>query len=293
MSKMLAASVAIILPLAAPPANATSFSCSPPTIIVGDPGKNPTVWIMVNRDVASRWGVVHALGNGSQIDRSSQYDIQDQSVGTYWSWRGPLKRAPHLVMRGDLYENTAGQVVYRETLIDLDLNSKVTMQLEATCQQDRPPITAAAASPPPVPQQTPQNATNPTQNIALNIPDAVPIWSDGSQAIVDVNLNGDTFHFLIDTGATAMAVNPAVAAALISDGAASDAGTAAVTLADGRTVEERRIIIDKITLGTHFLFNIVATVNTTDGSANLLPFTILHQIGNFTIDTKNKLLVFG
>ncbi len=54
MSKMLAA-VTLALPLAASAANASNFTCSPPTIVVGFTGKNPTTQIFVNRDVANNW----------------------------------------------------------------------------------------------------------------------------------------------------------------------------------------------------------------------------------------------
>jgi hypothetical protein len=98
---------------------------------------------------------------------------------------------------------------------------------------------------------------------------------------------------LIDTGADGMSLSPAIADALIAAGDASEAGTEPVTFADGTTVIQRRIVINRVQVGQHVLHSVVATVNATNQGLMLLPFPILNEMGKFTIDTAKGKLIFG
>jgi predicted aspartyl protease len=122
----------------------------------------------------------------------------------------------------------------------------------------------------------------------------VPIAvTNGSKATVDVTLGSTIVNFTIDTGAEVMSLPKIIANGLVADGSASDVGTTSIKVADGRIIEERRIIIDRLQIGSHVLRNVVAIVPDNDDAMLLLPFTVLNQMGKFTIDTTNGRLIFG
>jgi predicted aspartyl protease len=160
--------------------------------------------------------------------------------------------------------------------------------------EQSPPVTTATESPPaysaPVPSYSaPVSATG---------EDSVRIISNGRKAMTWVTLGSRKVLLLIDTGATHMLVSPTVAGRLLAASQADEGRSVDVRLGNGRVVNERSILIHRVQVGRHVLSDVLATVAPDDGSLTgfgdgLLPFTILNQIGRFTIDTANGKLVFG
>jgi predicted aspartyl protease len=162
-------------------------------------------------------------------------------------------------------------------------------QAEPSNLRENPPpaasLTPQTPQPMPLPS-VPAPAAGPTDSVPIAV-------TDGSKATVDVTLGSTIVNFTIDTGAEVMSLPKIIANGLIADGSASEAGTTSIKVADGRIIEERRIIIDRLQIGTHVLRDVVATVPDNDGAMLLLPFTVLNQMGKFTIDTANGRLIFG
>ena len=123
-------------------------------------------------------------------------------------------------------------------------------------------------------------------------PNAVPIFTDGRRAHVSAMIGSISATMLIDTGASVASVNASVAQALLASGEADALGPAELGLAGGQTVTEDCIIIHQIALGTHVATNVLAVINANDADM-LLSLPALNQMGKFTIDIANSLLVFG
>jgi clan AA aspartic protease (TIGR02281 family) len=123
--------------------------------------------------------------------------------------------------------------------------------------------------------------------------DYVPIYSiSGKGAAVDVTLGSQPLRMLIDTGATMMSLPSDVAMALITSGDAEFGPKESFRLADGSIREEWTIIIHRMTIGSHVLTNVTASIAPT-GATPLLGFTILNRVGRFTIDMAAGQLTFG
>jgi clan AA aspartic protease (TIGR02281 family) len=122
----------------------------------------------------------------------------------------------------------------------------------------------------------------------------VPInfGADGRAAYVDVSLGTVPVRMLIDTGATNVSVTRSIAATLSANNEAVLLPiTADIAIADGATIQAQIISIRALTIGRHTLRHVIAGV-TPDGADMLLGFPVLNQAGRFTIDTKNRLLIF-
>jgi hypothetical protein len=130
----------------------------------------------------------------------------------------------------------------------------------------------------------------PAPAVATN--DAVPIFTDGLQARVSAMIGSISAPMLTDTGATIASVNASVAQALLASGEAVEDGRAEIGLAGGQTVTVDRIVIHRIAVGTHVATEVRAVINAHDADM-LLSLPALNQMGKFTIDTANNLLVFG
>ena len=98
---------------------------------------------------------------------------------------------------------------------------------------------------------------------------------------------------LIDTGATEMLVSNKLANQMVADGEAEERGEVSVTVADGRKINERVVVIHRMTIGRHVLREVPASVAPEDDAVGLLPFSVLNRVGRFTIDTNSNKLIFG
>jgi hypothetical protein len=124
--------------------------------------------------------------------------------------------------------------------------------------------------------------------------DSVPIYPghNYNSALVDVALGGQTVRMMIDTGADSMSVSESIADELVRNGDAEWGRTVPIRLADGSAHQEATISIHRIWLGRHSLDNVLASVTSDDGML-LLPFTVLTEIGKFSIDTHQHKLSFN
>jgi hypothetical protein len=112
---------------------------------------------------------------------------------------------------------------------------------------------------PAAPTRTPTPYTPPTPSGQGG--DYVPIYSvSGKGAAVDVTLGSQPLRMLIDTGATMMSLPWDVAMALIASGDAEFGPKESFRLADGSIREEWTIIIRRMTIGSHVLTNVRASV---------------------------------
>lgn len=143
-----------------------------------------------------------------------------------------------------------------------------------------------------LPQYTPPQ---PNYTSPLDISgDSVPITVDGDKAFVTVQFGGWEAEMLIDTGANVMNIGTALAHNLVQHGLAHYSGnTAQSTIADGSIVTQDILIIDKVTVGNHTVYDVQATVAPGDNPMLLLPFQIITQMGKVTIDKKNSTMTLG
>lgn len=275
--------VSVVIAAIAGPAHATQYTCRPEP---GPPAdKVPAYNKIILDHVGKSWGITHFLSNGQIEDITDQFELEDitdqykvvdasrpgdmaRSDGIE-AWKGKARANPKLSMTG-MTMPFNGELTYTEIR-----NTSLPAIVYDCVVTSQPAVAVAAPAPAPA-------------------VDSVPITADGAHANVDVIIGEfDYRHFLIDTGADVMTVNPDVATSLIAGGYAVEAGAIPVKLADGSVSNERRILIDQIRIGRHTITNVAAAVNANNDGMNLLPFQVLNQMGKFTIDTANGKLIFG
>jgi hypothetical protein len=152
--------------------------------------------------------------------------------------------------------------------------------------------TVSAIQAPPPPAYRPPVYTPPAYRPPSR--DEVPIISLGGKGgAVYVRLGGTTLPMLIDTGATMMSLPEDTADALLASGEAqySPNGPQEFSMADGHTATEQVIVIFKLQIGNHTLYNVEASVAPV-GATPLLPFPALRALGA-TLDTANNQLIFS
>ena len=122
----------------------------------------------------------------------------------------------------------------------------------------------------------------------------LPIYldRDGRSVRVDVQLGSLTRRLLIDTGATGLSIPESVAHRLLLRREAVEAEEAMVMLANGSEERQRGVRIVSLSIGGHLVRNVYAIVAPDDAEA-LLGFTVLNQVGRFTIDTNAGVLIIG
>jgi clan AA aspartic protease (TIGR02281 family) len=96
---------------------------------------------------------------------------------------------------------------------------------------------------------------------------------------------------LIDTGATSLSIAKSIANDLLRRGEASLEDPGQVAIADGSVHAENVIRIDTVRVGNRVLHDVMAGV-LPESAPPLLGFPVLNQAGRFTIDTKNRQLIF-
>jgi clan AA aspartic protease (TIGR02281 family) len=109
---------------------------------------------------------------------------------------------------------------------------------------------------------------------------------------MQVGLGSGIVRMMLDTGATSSVIPQDVADSLLRRGEAHLWGYGTGTLADGRTVSQMVIMIDRVVVGSHVLTNVKASVSPLGGSA-LLGLDVVSSFGKFSIDKAAAELVFG
>jgi len=125
-------------------------------------------------------------------------------------------------------------------------------------------------------------------------PTATPIYldRDGRSVRVDVRLGSLIHRMVIDTGATGLSIPRLVAERLVLRREAIESDGAILTLANGGRERRRGIRVWAVSVGSHTLRDVYATV-APHPSEPLLGFPVLNQLGRFTIDTIERLLILG
>ena len=121
---------------------------------------------------------------------------------------------------------------------------------------------------------------------------AIYLDRDGRSVRVDVRLGSFTHRMVIDTGMTGLSIPLLVAERLLLRRDAIESDDAIVTLANGAREWRRGIEIRSVSVAGHTLRDVHATV-ASHASEPLLGFPILNQLGRFTIDTIERLLIMG
>jgi clan AA aspartic protease (TIGR02281 family) len=122
--------------------------------------------------------------------------------------------------------------------------------------------------------------------------DSVPLQSDGQSLHLEVGLGARTYAYILDTGASDMTVTRSIADHLVLEGHAIRGESIPVVLADGSRHTEPTIVIDRVTVGTHTVENVVASVSS-DNAMMLLGLSVLNRIGPFTVDAPHLTLTFN
>ena len=224
----------------------------------------------------------------NKYDRSDQYAMHDLSNSTRQAWGGRHRKNLDWYMVGEIFGRGDEQLanlkpnqpmVYTETLYDTSRNNEIALQRRYTClvmQNDW------YVPPPPAPTVTAGNQ------------DAVPIMVVRNSALVSVMLGSMGATMIIDTGASIMVVTPQTADRLVANREAREDGSGKASLADGRVITERRIVVSKIQIGAHALTDVEAAVTPdNEGVDELLPFSVLSRFGKFSLDIPNRKLIFG
>jgi clan AA aspartic protease (TIGR02281 family) len=307
-----------------------ALDCGPTYIDFG-PQKGPGVvrTFVVYEQNSRAWSVQHTLANGATVERNAQYAIADQTDGrAVFGWTGTLRSNPQLQMTAEVRDQN-GQPVYNEWLYR---NGQLIFHSVASCQFDRPAQNPpAAVYAPPAPMPAPAATTMvapiivqapaaPAPVIINNTPAAAPVpapaaaaqatsaskdsvqlfpgvgpdgATDNRRPYIDVTLGGLSARMLLDTGATDLVVTEKIADELVRSGDAEWIETAHVKLADGTTKDARYIRVHRVAIGSHILHDIEAGVTNSDSADLLIGFPVINEIGRFTIDSRNRELIFG
>ena len=122
--------------------------------------------------------------------------------------------------------------------------------------------------------------------------DSVTLTTDGQSLHLEVGLGARTYSYMLDTGASDMTVTKSIADLLVLEGHAIRGESIPVVLADGSRHTEPTIVIDRVTVGSHTVENVVASVSS-DNAMMLLGLSVLNRIGPFTVDAPHLTLTFN
>jgi clan AA aspartic protease (TIGR02281 family) len=234
-------------------------------------------------------------------------------------WYGTHHSRPNLFVDGVVW-NERGRTWYEERIHDSNHHGNtaygnITSYTVQDCGPATPlprrsPVIASAPTPNPEPrgpivppnahgEAAPRDETVPFKppSVQPRVPapshDSVPIttFANGEGVLIPVGVGKYTITMMLDTGASSMMLSNDVADALVRDGSAYSIGTRRFRMADGRVVEEPMIVVNEVRIGNHILHNVEASVM--PGNDMLLGFSVVNQIGPFTINTRTNELVFG
>jgi hypothetical protein len=260
-----------------------------------------TSFIEVNTGV---FKVGYRLSNGQAVFRQQQYAMTEGPIiGVNTQWHGYRVTNPKLTMEGTIYhdENDQAHFTYDEKMWDAGRDGQMILHTQAYCLRvydfasgAQYPRTAYY-TPPAAPTYTPHPyVPTPAPNYAPPSPvgrDSVGLAYDRGGVYVMVGMGSSMERMQLDTGASSSLVPQDVADRLLRLGEAHIVGSGTVTLADGRTVDETVIMIDRVSVGSHVLTNVKAGV--TPGGSALLGLDVLSAIGKFQVDMAAGVLIFG
>jgi clan AA aspartic protease (TIGR02281 family) len=124
----------------------------------------------------------------------------------------------------------------------------------------------------------------------------VPMVSEGGTFVVPVKINDQiTLNFIVDSGASDVAVPADVVSTLVRTGTITDAdflGKQTYRLADGSTVPSQRFVIRSLKVGDKILKNVVGSVSPS-ASDLLLGQSFLNRFKSWSIDNQRGTLILN
>jgi clan AA aspartic protease (TIGR02281 family) len=124
----------------------------------------------------------------------------------------------------------------------------------------------------------------------------VPMVLEGGTFVVPVKINDQiTLNFVVDSGASDVAVPADVVSTLVRTGTITDAdflGKQAYRLADGSTVPSQRFVIRSLKVGDKTLKNVVGSVSPS-ASDLLLGQSFLNRFKSWSIDNQRRALILN
>jgi predicted aspartyl protease len=123
----------------------------------------------------------------------------------------------------------------------------------------------------------------------------IPLKEENGVLSLDVNLNGHIYRFILDSGAGESSMSSELETFLIKNSTIKPQDYLAngkYILADGSTVECKRVNITKILVGNKTVQNIIVSIGPA-GSPNLLGQSFLNRISKWSIDNVSKSLIIN
>jgi clan AA aspartic protease (TIGR02281 family) len=124
----------------------------------------------------------------------------------------------------------------------------------------------------------------------------VPMVSEGGTFVVPVRINDQiTLNFVVDSGASDVAVPADVVSTLVRTGTITDAdflGKQTYRLADGSTVPSQRFVIRSLKIGDKTLKNVVGSISPR-ASDLLLGQSFLNRFQSWSIDNQRRALILN
>ena len=246
-------------------ARAVELTCRPPHTSVGQEAVEDIASTSVHHKSAG-WLVLHKLTNGLIIERSEEYNLEDTSSKTETSWTGIDRRNPNLKMKGTILEDDAGgSPLYLEDLYDVK-SDVIIRRTTSVCEG-------------------PAN------------PDIVPLELNRYGGfLVDTVINGVVnARMVLDTGSTGVVISQAVADLLRRNGSLVEEdilGQGRATFADGSITNGTIVRLRSVSVGSKIAYNVGASILPGEGDM-LLGQSFLQRFGSWSIDNRNRQLVFG
>ena len=123
----------------------------------------------------------------------------------------------------------------------------------------------------------------------------IPLREENGVLSLDVNLNGHIYRFILDSGAGESSMSSELENFLLKNGTIKPQdylANGSYILADGSTVECKRVNITKILVGNKTVQNIIVSIGPA-GSPNLLGQSFLNRISKWSIDNVSKSLIIN
>jgi hypothetical protein len=189
------------------------------------------------------------------------YLIHKTNTGTIW-FAGGAHRESSVLLQGKWYPLQCGEFAF-------------------TSMPDATPVpTYTAEAPAPEPSSPSAGG------------DTVPIFMVDGFVHVQVVIGRTPVNMTVDTGANISSIHTSLANSLLASGQATELEPSEITLAGGSTVTQRKISVNRLTLGSHTRYAVPMTVINDDADM-LLGLPVLNAIGKFSIDAVAGVLTFG
>lgn len=127
-------------------------------------------------------------------------------------------------------------------------------------------------------------------------PNEVRLMRDGGVYEVPVNLNGVLdIRFILDSGASDVAISPDVALTLLRTGTIGESDWlegAYYKFADGTSAKSKRFRLKSVKIGERVIHGVTCSISNSISAPMLLGQSVLERLGKYTIDYKKGVLVF-